>query len=79
MSVQETWAGNIIIQAVADAMNFKIYIIESDKNFRDLTIVEPANTVENPQSIYIRHIGQVQHHAVKIQMKLTRTILVHRY
>ena len=59
MTMQGTWTDNIIIQAVADAMNLKIYIIESDKNFRGLTIVEPANTLENPQSIYRGHIGQV--------------------
>ena len=61
MSIQGTWADNIVIQAVADSMNLKIYIIESDDNFRDVTIVEPANTVENPQSIYIGHIGQVHY------------------
>lgn len=49
MSMQGTWGDNIVIQAVADAMNFKICIIESDENFRDVTLVEPANTVENPQ------------------------------
>ena len=59
MSMQGTWADNIVIQAVADVMNLKIYIIESDENFRDVTIVEPANTVENPQSVYIGHIGEV--------------------
>ena len=61
MSMQGTWADNIVIQAVADSMNLKIYIIESDDNSRDVTIVEPANTVENPQSIYIGHIGQVHY------------------
>ena len=59
--MQGTWADNIIIQAVADAINLKIYIIESDDNFRDLTIIEPANTVENPQSIYIGYISQVHY------------------
>ena len=56
MSMQGTWADNIAIQAVTDAMNLKIYIIESDENFRDVKLVEPANTVENPQSIYIGHV-----------------------
>ena len=27
MSMQGTWADHIMIQAVADAMNFKIYVI----------------------------------------------------
>ena len=58
MSMQGTWADIIVIQAVADAMNLKTYIIESNENFRDVTIVEPASTVENPQTIYIGHIGR---------------------
>lgn len=84
VSMQGTRADNIVTQAMADAMNLKIYILESDENFRDMTIVEPANTVENPQSIYIGHIGQVHYvsscsalYAVKIQIKLTRTISVY--
>ena len=39
MSMQGTWADNIVIQEVADPMNLKIHIIESDENFRDVTIV----------------------------------------
>ena len=59
MSMQRTWADNIFIQAVADERNLKIYFIESDENFRDMSLVEPANTVGNIRSIYIGHIGQV--------------------
>ena len=40
ISRQGTWTDHIIIQAVADLMNLKIYIIESDNNFRDMTLVE---------------------------------------
>lgn len=61
ISMQGTWAGNIVIQALADAMNLKIYIIESDENFREVTLAEPANAVENPKLIYIGHIGQVHY------------------
>lgn len=46
--MQGSWADNIVIQAVADVMNAKIYILESDENFSDVTLVEPANTAENP-------------------------------
>jgi len=60
MSCAGTWADNIIIQAVADAMNLKIHIIESDDNFRNMTLVEPANTIENT-SIFIGHIGQMHY------------------
>ena len=59
--MQGTWADNIVIHAVAHAMNLKMYILESDENFSDVRLVEPANTVEDPQSIYIGHIGQVHY------------------
>jgi len=61
MSLQGTWANHIIIQAVADAMNLKIHIIESDSNFREVTVVEPANATTNIRTIYIGHIGQMQY------------------
>ena len=61
MSRQGTRADHIIIQAVADAMNLKIHKIESDENFRELTLVEQTNMIENPRSIYIGHIGQMHY------------------
>ena len=39
MSLQGTWANHIIIQAVADAMNLKVHIIESDSNYREITLI----------------------------------------
>ena len=47
MSMQGTWAGNMITQAVADTLNLKIYIGESDENFMEITLVEPANARAN--------------------------------
>ena len=46
MSLQGTWADHIIIQAVADAMNLRIHIIESNDNFSDMTLVEPTNIIK---------------------------------
>ncbi|XP_048578012.1 uncharacterized protein LOC125559885 [Nematostella vectensis] len=67
MSLQGTWANHIIIQAVADAMSLKIHIIESDSNIREVTLVEPANTIiNNIRTIYIGHIGQVHYVSVII-------------
>ena len=57
--MQGTWADNIIIQAVADAMNLMIHIIESNENFIEITVVETANAIQNPRSIYIGHIGEM--------------------
>ena len=31
-------------------MNLKIHIIESDENFREMTLVEQTNMIENPRS-----------------------------
>ena len=61
MSLQGTWANHIVILVVAEAMNLKIHIIESDSNFREVTLVEPANTAANIRSIYIGHIGQMHY------------------
>lgn len=47
MSMQGTWAGNMITQAVADTLNLKFYIGESDENFMEITSVEPANARAN--------------------------------
>ena len=40
-------------------MNLKIHIIESGSNFREVTVVEPANATTNIRTIYIGHIGQI--------------------
>lgn len=62
MSRQGTWVDHIIIQAVANVINLKIHIIESDNNFRDMTLVEPSNrTIQNARSVYIGHIGQMHY------------------
>ena len=47
MSRQGTWADNLIIQAVADALNLKIIIIESDPTFADVNAI--AHKSSNPQ------------------------------
>ena len=44
MSMQGTWVHNII-QVVADAMNLRVHIIESNKKFSDMTLVEPSNMI----------------------------------
>ena len=61
MTMQGTWADNIIIQAVADAMNLMIHIIESNENFTEITVVETANVIQNPRSIYIGHIDEMHY------------------
>lgn len=54
MSVQGTW-GDHIIQAIADAMDLKIHIVESSENFSEITLVEGLNVSQHSRSIYIEH------------------------
>ena len=61
MTMQGTWADDIIIQAVADAMNLMIHIVESNENFIEITVVEAANVIQNPRSIFIGHIGEMHY------------------
>ena len=42
MSMQGTLSDGIIIQAVADNLNFKIHITESHPNFAEFTVVKAA-------------------------------------
>lgn len=51
--MQGTWAGNMITQAVADTLNLKIYIGESDENFMEITLVEPANASQSKLKVRI--------------------------
>ena len=60
MSRQGMWADHIIIQAVADLMNLKIHIIESDNNFREMTLVEPSNNTKQNATILDRSNGKLR-------------------
>ena len=42
MSIQGTWANALIIQAVADALEVTIQIVESNQGFAPLTTVYPV-------------------------------------
>ena len=42
MCIQGTWADALIIQAVADALNVTIQIVESNQGFAPLTTVYPV-------------------------------------
>ena len=53
--MQGTWADHVILQAVADAMNFIIHVIESVETFSDVTLVQTSNMIQNPWSVYTGH------------------------
>lgn len=62
MSSQGTWADHLIIQAVADAMNLIIQIIESNETFSPVTIVRPLNNQDNPPlALTIGHLGETHY------------------
>jgi len=61
MSMQGTWADNIIIQAVADSMNLKINVVESNENFAEITLVQGVDLIPNHRTIYLGHIGDTHY------------------
>lgn len=62
MLSQGTWADHLIIQAVADAMNLIIQIIESNETFSPVTIVRPLNNQDNPPlALTIGHLGEMHY------------------
>jgi len=71
MSRQGTWADHIVIQAVADAMNLKINIVESSENFAEITLVEATCVSQNCRTVYIGHIGEV-HYVSTVQRSLDK-------
>ena len=47
MSIQDTWADALIIQAVADTLKVTIQIVESNQGFAPLTTVYPVQEQRN--------------------------------
>ena len=64
MSTPETWADHLVIQAVADILNLKIYIIESDEHFGEFNVVEAVMPQQQPSVVYVGHLGE--YHYVSI-------------
>ena len=74
MSLQGTWADHVVIQAVAEAMNLKINIIESSENFSEITIVEQEITQPNQRSIFIGHIGEMHYVSTREIQSVSRSM-----
>ena len=53
-----TWADALIIQAVADALNVTIQIVESNQGFEPLTTVYPVQERNSSSTITIGHIDE---------------------
>ena len=58
MCIQGTWADALIIQAVADALNVTIQIVESNQGFAPLTTVYPVQERDTSSTITIGHIDE---------------------
>ena len=58
MCIQGTWADALIIQAVADALNVTIQIVESYQGFAPLTTVYPVQERNTSSTITIGHIDE---------------------
>ena len=70
MSTPGTWCDNLVIQAVADILNLKIHIIESDENFALFNIIEAvAPPQHQPTVVHIGHLGEY-HYVSTISLQL---------
>ena len=58
MCIQDTWADAPIIQAVADALNVTIQIVESNQGFAPLTTVDPVQERNTSSTITVGHIDE---------------------
>ena len=61
MSKLGTWCENIILQAVADALNITINIAESIETFSPYTIISPREIFPWMTSIFIGHIDETHY------------------
>ena len=59
MSLQGSWCDAIIVQAIAESQNLRIHIVESNENFSDTTLIEPAHLLQQPPTtIYLGHLNE---------------------
>lgn len=61
MSKQGAWCDNIIIQAVANALNCIIHITESNLNSQESTVITPVVQQEGQETIFIGYINGVHY------------------
>ena len=61
MSQQGTWADAIVIQAVADALNLTIHIIESNPGFASVTNISAVSSETDTTFITIGHLDEVRY------------------
>lgn len=65
MCKQGTWADNLIIQGVGDALNLAVIIIKSYPNFVDFSFIEATNSEQQLVTVYIGHVDEVCYASTK--------------
>ena len=58
MCIQGAWADALIIQAITDALNVTIQIVESNQGFASLSTVYPVQEGNTSSTITIGHIDE---------------------
>ena len=61
MSHQGTWADALVLQAVADALNLTIHMIESNQGFASVTNISPVNSETDTTVINIGHVDETHY------------------
>jgi len=56
MSQQGTSYDNLIIQALADELNIRIHITESNPLFAEISVIEPVHFTTDISAIHLGHI-----------------------
>ena len=60
--MQGTWCDALTVQAVAESLNIQIYIIESNVNFGQVTLIQPHHpSQQQPRTIYIGHVDEIHY------------------
>ena len=48
----------LIIQAVADQLNLRVFIVESHINFNQFNIIQAQSSMQSPTVIYLGHLDE---------------------
>ena len=56
--MQGTWCDGLIIQAVADQLNLRILIAESNEHFAEFNMIKSVAPLQRPTDIYLGHIDE---------------------
>ena len=61
MTQQRTWYDNLIIQALADKLNIRIHITESNPLFVAFNVIKPVHFTTDIRTIYLGHIDELHY------------------